>query len=194
MPLRRMTDAEIRDEFNAQKTRFETDHAKSGLSEALESLSQAIADIRAQGYDVSLEIFGNPSEQAFGMFQRGGGLTTPVSGVLKSGNNHRLLAFSTKVNGQPALQLAVSEFDIRHNGMNGKLVIPGGTDKKEVDADNVVRAKIYDLKRDPEAMVKFQKDVLFHCARNEAVNDRDVANAFDNGTSIRKMKAPAPKS
>lgn len=193
MPMRRMTDAEIKAEFNAQKTRFETDHAKSGLNAALEDLSQAIADIKAQGYDVSLEIFGNPSEQAFSMFQRGGGLTTPVSGILKSGGNHRLLAISTKVSGQPALQLAVSEFDIRYHGTDGKIVLAGESQKLQGIVDNSVRAKVYDLKKDPEAIVKFQKDVLFHCARNEAVNDRDVAGAFDNGTSLRKMKSPSPK-
>lgn len=194
MALRRMTDAEIRDEFNAQKARFEAEHVKSGLLEALESLSQCLADIKAQGYDVSLEIFGNPSEQAFAMFPRGGGLTTPVSGILKSGTNHRLLAFSTKVGGQPALQLAVSEFDIRHHGMDGKVKLTGDRESMTGEAENTVRAKIYDLKKDPEAMVKFQKDVLFHCARNDAVNDRDKANAFDNGASLRKLKAPQLKS
>jgi hypothetical protein len=192
--MRRMTEVEIRDEFNAQKTRFENDHAKSGLLEALENLSHCLADIKAQGYDVSLEIFGNPSEQAFAMFPRGGGLTTPVSGILKSGTNHRLLAFSTKVGGQPALQLAVSEFDIRHHGMDGKLKLSGDRESMTGETENSVRAKIYDLKKDPEAMVKFQKDVLFHCARNEAVNARDVAGAFDNGQSLRKLKAPSLKS
>ena len=182
--MRRMSAGQIRDSFNAQKEKFQKEHAQSGLLDALGNLSLAIADIQAEGHDVSLQIFGNPSEQAFAMFPRGGGLTTPVSGILRIGRNERLLAISTKVGGAPALQLAVSDFDIRFNGTEGKL--------KEGDIGNSIRAKIFDLKNDPEALVKFQKDVLYHGARNSAVDALDNAGAFDNNAKATKPKLKAP--
>lgn len=194
MTMRRMTDAEIRAEFNAQKERFTNEHVKSGLLQVFEDLSNAISDIKAQGHDLSLEFFGNPSEQAFAMFPRGNGqLTTPVSGILRTGTNHRLLAISTTVSGQPALQIALSEFDIRHSGADATIKTSGDSASHTGSIEGVVRAKVYDLKNDPDALFKFQQDVLRHCARNEVINDHDVAGAFDNGTTIRKMKAPAPK-
>jgi len=195
MPMRRMTDAEIRAEFNAQKERFTSEHVKSGLLPVIEDLSQAIADLKAQGHDLSLEFFGNPSEQAFAMFPRGGGqLTSPVSGILRTGTNHRLLAISTTVNDKPALQLALSEFDIRHSGADATIKTSGDAASQSGSIQGIVRAKVYDLKGDPNALVKFQQDVLRHCARNDVINEHDVAGAFDNGAGIRKMKSPAPKS
>jgi len=182
--LRRLSGDEIRDQFNAQKARFEKEHATNGLLPALEDISRAIADIKSAGYDVDLQIFGNPSEQAFAMFPRGGDLTTPLSGILRVGRNERLFAISTVVNGEKALLLAVSDFDIRYNGADGK--VSNGT----IDSD--VRSKTFDLKNDPDAIVKFQKDILFHAARNEVINDRDVAQSFDNGARAPKPRLKVP--
>jgi len=182
--LRRLTEGEIRDQFNAQKAHFEKEHAGNGLLPALENISRAVADIKAAGHDVDLQIFGNPSEQAFAMFPRTGGLTAPLSGVLRIGRNERLFAIATKKDNENVLLMAVSEFDIRYHGADGKFDAGNLT--------NTVRSKVFDLKNDPDALVKFQKDILYHLARNQVINDRDVEQSFNNGANATKPRLKAP--
>lgn len=181
--MKRLDQRQISDVFNEQKARFEKQHAASGLLDAMEQFSRAIGDLKAAGHDLQLQFHGNASEEAFAMFTRTGGLTVPVSGVLRIGTNDRLVAFATKMNGEPVLQLAMSEFDIVRNGIDGKVA--------EGNISPTVRSTVFDLKKDPEALVKFQTEVLRSLARNEVVNDRDKANAFDNGAS-RLSKRPLP--
>lgn len=176
--MRRLDPGQISDEFNAQKKRFREEHEKSGLLQALNSLSQIIGDIKSAGMDVSLEIFGCPSEQAFAMFPRDGKLISPISGILRIGHDHRLIAFATQVGGADALQLAMSEFDIRFNGPDGKM--------KEGIIDASVRARVYDLKKDPDAFVKLEKEIIRHCARNDIVDAQDASHSFDARTALRK--------
>lgn len=181
--MRKLDPESIATEFNLQKQKFTDDHSKSGLLQALRDLSAAVGDIQAAGHDVTLEIFGNPSELAFSMFP-GSGQITPVSGILSIGTNQHLIALSTKVNGNSALQLAMSEFDIRHHGVDGK------TANGEIG--NTVRSIVYDLKGDPDALVKFQKRILFYAARNEMVNAQDTNAAF--GTERRPLNKTALKA
>lgn len=171
--MKRLGPGEISDVFNEQKARFEKQHKASGLLDAMEQFSRAVGDLKAAGHDLSLQFHGNASEEAFSMFTRTGGLTVPVSGVLRIGPNERLVAFATKINGESVMQLGMSEFDIGHNGVDGKVA--------EGNISPTVRANVFDMKNDPDALVKFQTEVLRSLARNEVVNERDVAGAFDNG-------------
>jgi hypothetical protein len=184
--VRRLEPHQIAEEFNTQKNSVAATWEKSGLSGALRDLSLALADMKTAGLDVSLEIFGSPSEQAFGMFPSGG-LTVPVSGILREGHMHRLLAIATKVSGEGALQLALSEFDVRFNGADAQV--------KDGVVDSKVRATIFDLAKDPEALIKFQREVIRHASRNEAVDNNDAGEAFDKKDALRKQSLKlAPKA
>lgn len=181
--MRRMTPDSIREEFNAQQDKHEKLWSGSGLTQALEDLSLALRDLRQQGHDVSLEMISTPAEQVFSMLPQGNGMTVPVSGVLRIGDIHYLLSIATKHNGFDCLKLCVSEFDIRFQGVVGKI--------KENDFRQAVRANIYDLKGDSDALVKFQKEIIRHCARNRVIADHDPA-----GTLMPEAqgKKPAIKS
>ena len=183
--MRRLDAREISDHFNAHRAEFEARHDKTGALAAIEDISRAIADIRAAGHDISLTLSGMPSEQAFDLFPGSGSLTVPFSGVLRIGTAEQLVALATKVHGKPALLLATSEFDIRFTGPEATVA--------EDKINGVVRHQSYDLKNDPDALVKFQSEVLRDCARNEVVNAHDVAEAFDNGAPLRKS-ARLPKT
>jgi hypothetical protein len=175
--MRRLGPGQISDYFNAQKEKFAAAHAQDGLLEGLQDLSLAVSDMKAAGIDVSLEIFGDASELAFAMFE-GPGMIAPVSGLLRIGNIHRLIAFMTQANDAPCLKLALSKFDIRFNGADGTL--------KDNKIDNQVRATVYDLKNDPEALVKFQQEIIRFDARNVVVYEQDKADMFDKGQGLRK--------
>lgn len=186
--MRRMTPQNIRDEFNAQKDAHEALWTKSGLNGALESLSLALRDLNQSGIDVSLEMMGTPSEQAFAMLSETA-MTVPVSGILRIGNIHYLLSIATKHAGEDCLKLCLSEFDIRFQGVRGKM--------KENDFKQSVRAKVYDLKRDNDAMTKFQQEIIRHAARNSVIDAHDHGGTLDTGTPHKKtglkstLKKPA---
>ena len=176
--MKRLEPSQISATFNSQMQRFTTMLEKSNAGAALEDLSRAIADIRDAGYDVALTLFGTPSEQAFDLFPGSNGLIVPISGVLRIGPIEHLVGLAVEIDKLPALKLGVSEFDIRFQGTEGSITnnVFKGT----------VRQTIYDLKGDPEALVKLQTEIIRHCARNDYINDRDVANGFDNNARLRK--------
>ncbi len=186
--MRRLTPQNIRDEFNAQKDAHETSWAKSGLNGALESLSLALRDLNQSGIDVTLEMMGTPSEQAFAMLPENG-MTVPVSGLLRIGHIHYLLSIAIRHGGEDCLKLCLSEFDIRFQGARGKV--------KENDFKQSVRAKVYDLKRDADAMAKFQKEIIRHAARNSVIDAHDHGATLDTGAPRKKtglkstLKKPA---
>ena len=186
--MRRMTPQNIRDTFNAQKDAHETAWAKSGLTGALESLSLALRDLNMMGIDATLEMMSTPSEQAFAMLPDSG-MTVPVSGLLRIGHIHYLLSIATKHGGQDCLKLCLSEFDIRFQGVKGKI--------QESDFKQSVRSNIYDLQKDADAMVKFQKEIIRHAARNDVIDAHDVGATLDTGTPRKKtglksaLKKPA---
>lgn len=80
--MKKLTPDQIRDEFNARKEKFAVWGEETGLNSALQGMSAALADLRAGGIDVSLEIFGDASEQAFSL-RPDTSVTTPISGVLR---------------------------------------------------------------------------------------------------------------
>ena len=82
--MRRLDANGISSEFNAQKDKFSRSSASSGLDRAVEGLSLMVGDLKKSGMDVELTLFGDASEQAFDLFA-GGGLTVPVSGILRMG-------------------------------------------------------------------------------------------------------------
>lgn len=143
----------------------------------MQELSLAVGELKDAGIDVSLEIFGDASELAFAMFE-GPGMICPVSGVLRIGNIHRLVAFMTESADKPCLKLALSKFDIRFNGADGTL--------KDSKLDNQVRSTVYDLKNDPDALSKFQQEIIRFDARNMVVYEQEKADMFGHGQGLRK--------
>lgn len=186
--MKKLKPDQIRDEFNARKQKFAKWGEETGFDKVLQGISVAIDDLRAGGIDVSLEIFGDSSEQAFALAGTSS-VTTPISGVLKINNIHRLFSLSVKEQGQDCLKVALSDFDIRYNGVEGKTT--------EQRVRNVIRSKTYDFKRDADALVKFQLEIIQFSARNAVVADNDVAGVFETGTHNPKpglkssLKKPA---
>jgi hypothetical protein len=193
--MRRLDPNQIREEFNQRKQAFTKEHAENGLADAIEDLSRVVGDLKAGGLDVELEFFGCPSDQAFQLFPFKGALIVPVSGILRIGRLHRLLAIATKVDGAPALRLGLSEFDIRFAGPQASFILPAAekdAGAKEIAVGGKVRSTVYDLKTDPDALVKFQTEVIRHAARNAFVDDHDVGGAFDNGVTLGKTGLRIP--
>ncbi|MDE1153886.1 MAG: hypothetical protein PW788_15240 [Micavibrio sp.] len=183
--MRHLNASEISAEFNNQREKFGAFAGKTGLDTAVKDLSRLIGDLQGAGLDVELTLFGDASEQAFSLFETGG-LTVPVSGILRMGPIHRLVGIATKEGNQNVVKLAISEFDIRFNGVEGKL--------KDDSIDSVIRHKSYDLKDDNDALVKLAEEIIRHCARNDVINSNDALGVFDNGRRLQKT-APrlAPK-
>jgi hypothetical protein len=175
--MRRMDPHQISDTFNAKRRQFADDCDQTGLSQGVEAFSVAINDLRSGGMDLSVEIFADGSELGFAMFNSGN-IRTPVSGILHIGPIHRLFAFAVRDADGACLKLAVSEFDVRFNGADGTI--------KDNKLDNTIRAQIYDLKNDEDALVKMQDEIIRMAARNEVVYNHDVADAFDTPSSLRK--------
>lgn len=175
--MKRLNKAEINDTFSDAKRKFGEFAEDSGFGPALKEVSRALDDLRRAGHDVSLEVFGDASEQAYDMFKRN--VTVPVSGILRIGDIHRLFAIATRVEDKPALQIALSHVDIRFHGFKGKI--------NEGQAENSVKSVVFDVKNDPEAIVKFEKEIIEHLARNSVVNDNDEAQTFDSAGSLRKL-------
>lgn len=183
--MKRLPREKISESFNAAKRDFAAYGEKSGFDVALQNISTAIGEMKDAGIDVSLEIFGDSSEQAFDLFPTTS-VTVPISGVLRIGPIHRLFALATKSDGKNAMIIGLSNYDIRFNGPDAKL------------ADGVIEGKVrsinFDLKKDPDALVKFQQEIINHAARNAVVNDNDTAQAFDSATVMRKSVLPRPKA
>jgi hypothetical protein len=196
--MRSLDNNQIRDEFNAKKQNFAKWLDETGLSNAIKDLSRAVSDLKSAGLDIDLQLFGDASEQAFGMFPRGNGLTVPVSGDLRIGRHHHLVAFAVKVDGKPALQLGLSQFDIRFTGPYGSLAFPkigqNGASAQAAAITSVVRANVYDLANDAEALVKFQKEIIRDAARDAFIDELDESRAFDNGNSLGKPIRLIPKT
>lgn len=186
--MKKLTPDQIRDAFNARKEKFAAWGEETGFNSALQGISAALADLRAGGIDVSLEVFGDASEQAF-CLRPDTSVTTPISGVLRINNIHRLFSITVRENEKPCLIVSLSDFDIRYQGTHGKV--------SESKLRNTIRAKTYDFKKDPEALIKFQQEIIHYSARNAVVADNDTANSFDTGISDKKpllksaLKKPA---
>jgi hypothetical protein len=183
--MKRLPREKISESFNAAKRDFAAYGEKSGFDVALQNISTAIGEMKDAGIDVSLEIFGDASEQAFDLFATTS-VTVPISGVLRIGPIHRLFALATKSDSKNALIIGLSNYDIRFNGPDAKLADGEVTGK--------VRSINFDLKKDPDALVKFQQEIINHAARNAVVNDNDTAQAFDSATVMRKSVLPRPKA
>lgn len=183
--MKRLPREKITESFNASKREFAEYGAKSGFDAALQNISTAIFDLKEAGIDVSLEIFGDASEQAFDLFPTTS-VTVPISGVLRIGPIHRLFALATKSDGKNALIIGLSNYDIRYNGPDAKL--------ENGQVSGKVRSINFDLRKDPDALVKFQQEIINHAARNAVVNDNDAAQVFDSAAGLRKSVLPRPKT
>lgn len=175
--MRRMDPHQISDVFNEKKQKFAADCDQNGLAQGTEAFSTVISDLKIAGIDVSVDIFADAAELGFAMFDTKS-IRTPVTGILHIGPIERLFAFAVRENGQAVLKLALSDFDIRFNGADGLL--------KDGKLDNRVVATIYDLKNDPDALVKFQDEVLRMAARNAVIFEHDVADAFEKPSLLNK--------
>lgn len=183
--MKRLPREKISEEFNASKREFAAYGEKSGFDIALQNISAAIGDLKEAGIDVSLEIFGDASEQAFDLFGTTS-VTVPISGVLRIGPIHRLFALATKSDSKNVMIIGLSNYDIRFNGPDAKI--------EDGAVSGKVRSINFDLKKDPEALVKFEQEIINHAARNAVVNDNDTAQVFDSASNLRKSVLPRPKA
>jgi hypothetical protein len=183
--MKRLPREKISEEFNASKREFAAYGEKSGFDVALRNISTAIGELKEAGIDVSLEVFGDSSEQAFDLFATSS-VTVPISGVLRIGPIQRLFALATKADSKNVLIIGLSNYDIRFNGPDAKI--------EEGIVSGRVRSINFDLKKDPDALVKFQQEIINHAARNAVVNDNDAAQVFDSATTLRKPALPRPKA
>jgi len=170
------TAAELKAEYNQKREKTKTEWNSYNLGLAIESLSQAIADLRAIGINVHLDLAGNATEDAFLMVQtvaESKGMIVPISGILKIDNVEHLLCVSVSEADIPVLKIYLSQFDYR-----GQRIYP------------VIRGKAFDLNADPQAMHKFQQQVIFAAARNEIVRRHDVADVFSKDFPVKLDKNP----
>lgn len=181
--LRKLDPSGIRDVFNSEKDGFRSHAQKDGIAKALSGLSEILGDLQDAGIDVSLEIMGGASEQAFDLFKENS-ITVPVSGILRIGPIHRLLGIATKLDGKPALVIGLSEFDIRYSGPEA--VVNNGV------IDGKLRAVHFNLQTDPDALLKLEQTVLRYAARNEVIAELDESGVFDNTKRLRKPSLKTP--
>lgn len=174
----------IRETFNSQLESNQKEWDGYGLTGALEQLSEAVANLKAAGLDVSLEMSPWPSEMAFMLFPDGARIV-PVTGDLRIGNSHRLLGIATKLGSDATLMLAVSEFDSLWNGANATLQDGG-------DIRSRFRALRYDLKNDAEALEKFQRTIIRDCARSALMEKHNIARGYETG-QVPVLPKPALK-
>lgn len=183
--MRRLMPQQIRDEFNQRREKFAAWAKTAGFGDALENLSLAVRDMQESGLDIRLDMMGTAGEQGFALFTPGG-LTTPLSGVLHLNNIQYLMTLAVKHDGKDCLKLAVSQFDIRFQGVTGTV--------KNETLRQAVRAEIFDLKNDPDALVKFQQYVINQSARNQVVADHDVAGSLQHGIPAKKPVLKMPRN
>lgn len=183
--MRRLTPQQIRDAFNQHREKFAAWGTSTGFGQALENLSLALRDMQDSGLDVRLDITGTAAEQAFALFPPGG-ITVPISGILHINNIQYILALAVRHEGKDCLKLGVSEFDIRFQGATGTV--------KDEKLRQSVRAEIFDLKRDPDALVKFQQYVINQSARNQVIADRDIAGSLHHGIPEKKPVLKMPRN
>lgn len=161
---------QITEEYNAQADKFRKWGDETGFNQLLRDLSKMIGDMKEAGLDVALDVQESSSEQAFTLFEQRTGLTTPLSGILRIGSTQKMIAIAISQNNLPCLKIGVSEFDIRFNG-----------------AAPVVRAKIYDVQKDHEALQKLQKEIIRLAARTAIIRENDVAESFgEKRSGLRK--------
>ncbi|MCE9507368.1 MAG: hypothetical protein K8R48_03490 [Alphaproteobacteria bacterium] len=169
---------ELKAAFNQQKESRHAWFAETGIITAIEALSKAVRDLRDIGVNVQLQLNGNASEDAFSLTKTvteiKGGLTVPVSGILKIDQVEHLLALSVKEGEAAVLKIYVSDFDYRGLG-----------------ATNSIRGQCFDLGADAQAVRKLQEKILFTAVRNEIIRDHDVGNSlgFDEHRNSRLPKS-----
>jgi hypothetical protein len=170
MGISMLTQNQIADEFKKQVDGFRDSFQEVGLTQAIQNLSRAVCDLKNAGIDVSLDMVGHAGEMVFNMFHHGSGqLRVPVAGMLRIGNVEKLVGIAVHERSQPCLKLAVSELNFAFQG-----------------AESDVRATTYDLRSDPEAWDKLQKDIIYIAARASFIQECDVAEAFVSDNSLRK--------
>lgn len=176
--MKKLTTQEIREEFNARKNKFAAWGEETGFNTVLQHISTAIKDLREGGIDVSLEISGDSSEQAFAM-RKNSQITTPISGILRINNIERLFSITVKEGGKPCLRVSVSDFDIRFNGVEGAV--------EDGRIRNVVRHKSFDFKNNDDALKNFQLEIIHYSARNAVIADNDIENSLNTGMRGKKQ-------
>lgn len=158
---------------------------KCGLAAQLENLSTLIGNMKQAGCDIECSILGNASDQAFKLFKVAS-VIVPVTGVLKSGESQRLFAFCVENDSTPCMKLAISAFDITHQGVTGTI--------KDNQLVNLIRSQVFDLTEE-KSWGEIEESLVNFAARNEAVLRHDVAGVFNASSqrplSVKMRMAPA---
>lgn len=163
----------IQESFNASTARIRNEWEKSGVALALDSLSHAVANLRAAGIDVAIDMSPIPGEKAFAMNAHG--CVMPVSGILRLGHLQRLIAIQTRSHDANRLDILLSQFD---TGV----------------ADNLAktRALVYPLLTDKNAIVKFQTKIADDWARQQLMQEYDTqASLFPHILRKAVLKSPS---
>lgn len=174
----------IRDEFNKKKDSFRTQSEKDGLKDAVGILSRVVGDLKDAGLDVSLDLIAGGSEMSFYLFPNPS-LTMPVTGILRLGNMHRLLGVATELDKTSVLQVAISHFDYRLEGMTGKM-----TESRSINP--AIRGKIFDMRKG-SIEAELRDYLLVALARNDVVAEFDTAQSLEANARSPKSVLKAPR-
>lgn len=170
--MKRLEKDQIRKEFNAQRQAQHRNYRTSGVDDVLRELGHVIADLRAEGINVSLTMLGTTSEQAVAMFPGNRtGLSVQATGILKIGNTELLLAIAFGVDGKgDGPTIALSKGDMRNHGTAGQVITPK-LQNLNSEVQNVVPAHLYTPSMSPDALIKLEKEIIRIAAADKVVND-----------------------
>lgn len=159
----------IRARFSESNRQQRKGMNNDGTDLALQYISHALADLKSEGLDVVLEMHTTVSELAFDLLNRQ--YTLSHEGVLRIGNTEHLLCIATieEKNQHPCLKLALSKLDYRHQGVQ-----------------QTVRSHVYDLQNDPDAMIKFQNQLIDYIVTSKLIEENDIAQVFNRDDMMRK--------
>lgn len=138
-------------------------------------ISDMFAELHALNINVSLDLFATASETTFRLFDKDHSqIISPVSGILTIENMQYHFGISILHKSEPCLKMAVSQFDLRHEGTHA--YITGNTIYSNV------LANIYDCNQ-PDGLKKFQIFIIEKAARQQELDKHDRSNALKGKTA-----------
>ncbi len=161
MPFKALDQSELTTYFNERKTGVQNSWQKAGVPDVIQALSKTVADCRRAGMDISLDIYNWSPFSLFSMLPDSKEMS--FSGLLRIGGGGYPIALFTKDKDGPCLKLGLAAY----------MADPVLT--------QTISAHIYDLNKNPETdFIAFQQVVAARCARQQAVAENDIADAFDS--------------
>jgi hypothetical protein len=185
-----LTAEEMREHFDSVRTDTRDRMDKNGTGDVLESLSKTVSALRENDIDIKLVVRANSHSNAYDMMYTvsgGSSGTIEAHGFLKIGETTHLFAVACKHAGKDVTRLYLSKNNVVDEG--GRMT----TDNNATHSKTVIPGECYDFNDDPEALRKFQKQLLMICAQNQAVLDHDTGDVFNKETPGASLQKPKPK-